>query len=356
MNKFIVSLCFILTTFAYASVSKPSNQSCCNQLPARIHTKNCAMALIPAGSFMMGGDNDEARSDEFPKHKISLSAFWMDKTPVTNAQFAEFIKKSNYITTAEKPVDWEQLKLQLPPWTPKPRDEDLMPASLIFIKQNQPVPLNDPSIWWAWVHNTNWQHPHGPESSIEDLNHPVVHVSWDDALAYCNYYGKRLPTEAEWEYAARGGLENKLYPWGDEPINEGKQKANVWQGEFPYENKRVDSIYTTAVGTYPANNYGLYDMAGNVWEWVSDWYDHQYYSSSDNLVNPQGPQQSNDPSEPFAPKKVIRGGSFLCNANYCTGYRVSARMRTSTDTSMEHLGFRCVADAELETLSNLPHN
>lgn len=324
---------------------EPTTPACCNKIPSRINTKNSSiysnMVLIPDGSFMMGADNDQARSDELPKHKVTLSSFWIDKTPVTNAEFAKFVAKTNYVTTAEKPVNWELLKLQLPPNTEKPSDEVLMPASLVFIKQTKPVPLNDPTIWWQWTQGANWQHPHGPNSNIEGPEHPVVQVSWDDANAYCTYHGKRLPTEAEWEFAARGGLKDNIYPWGNEPID--PTKANYWQGEFPLNNQRKN-MYTTKVGTYSANNYGLFDMAGNVWEWVSDWYDYQYYNTiKSSAINPQGPAISNDPSEPFAAKKVIRGGSFLCNENYCTGYRVAARMRTSTDTSMEHLGFRCAA-------------
>lgn len=341
----LISCC----TNSFASNLNNEN-SCCINIPARhksskVVNKYSDMVLIPSGSFMMGGDNQQARSDEFPKHKVTLSKFWIDKTPVTNAQFIEFVKKTNHITTAEKPVDWEQLKLQVPSGTPKPSEEDLKPASLVFIKQNYPVPLHDPTLWWSWMHGADWLHPRGPNSNIEGPDHPVVHVSWEDANAFCKYYGKRLPTEAEWEFAARGGLENKIYPWGDEPIDKDGFKANIWQGEFPYSNTRNENMYTTPVAVYAKNGYGLYDMAGNVWEWVSDWYDHQYYITiQDGVNNPQGPAKCNDPSEPLAPKKVIRGGSFLCNENYCTGYRVSARMRTSTDTSMEHLGFRCAAD------------
>lgn len=353
MRKKILNILFLVLISYFTNtlaINSDNDNACCMKIPVRhksgkTENKYTNMALIPAGSFMMGGDNQQGKSDEFPKHKVTLSRFWIDKTPVTNAQFAEFVNKTEYITTAEKPVNWDELKLQLPPDTIKPSEEDLRPASLVFIKQNQPVPLHDPTLWWSWMHGADWLHPHGPNSQIEGPDHPVVHVSWEDANAFCKYYSKRLPTEAEWEFAARGGLEHKIYPWGDEPIDKDGYRANIWQGEFPYNNMRNESMYTTPVATYAHNGYGLYDMAGNVWEWVADWYDYQYYTTvKDGVEDPQGPSKSNDPSEPLALKKVIRGGSFLCNENYCTGYRVSARMRTSTDTSMEHLGFRCAAD------------
>lgn len=356
-TQLLYILCKYLTIFALCKVNIClANQiqkieSCCVQTPSRIAIKDHSitqtnMVLIKGGTFMMGGDNQQARSDEFPKHQVTLSSYSIDITQVTNAQFQQFIVESHYVTTAERSVDWEQLKLQLPPETPKPSTEDLMPASLVFIKQNNQVPLHDPTLWWKWTHGADWRHPHGPNSDIYSLSdHPVVHISWDDAAAYCAYYGKRLPTEAEWEFAARGGLENNIYPWGNETIDSGTARANIWHGEFPYYNERTESVYTTPVATYMPNKYGLYDMAGNVWEWVADWYDYDYYSTiRDGAINPKGPEQSNDPTEPLAPKKVIRGGSFLCNESYCSGYRVAARMRTSTDTSMEHLGFRCACD------------
>ncbi|MFJ1269705.1 formylglycine-generating enzyme family protein [Legionella lytica] len=318
-----------------------------NKTPAITEAKHAllkGMVKIPAGTFMMGGDNHQARRDELPKHQVSVSSFWLDQYEVTNAQFTEFVNKTHYITTAETKPDWELLKKQLPPDTPKPDESVLVPASLVFSPPNHPVPLDNFAQWWTWMPGADWRHPHGPDSKIEELKQPVVHVSWDDALAYCRWVGKRLPREAEWEWAARGGLKNKIYPWGNEPIDEGEVKANTWQGEFPYKNTLRDKYYYAApVGSFAPNAYGLYDMAGNVWEWVADWYHVNYYQTivSQKVVDPQGPEKSYDPDEPTMPKRVLRGGSYLCNESYCSGYRVAARMKSSPDTSMEHIGFRC---------------
>lgn len=305
------------------------------------------MVWIAGGSFMMGGDNAQALADEFPKHKVTVDGFWIDQTEVTNAQFAKFIRATRYLTTAERKPDWEALKKQLPPGTPKPDAALLVPASLVFVPSNQPIALTDNSKWWMWAKNANWKHPHGSKSNLSGKeNHPVTQVSYQDALAYCKWAGKRLPTEAEWEYAARGNLQNKIYPWGNEPIAAGKPKANTWQGNFPYKNSMQDKyFYTSPVKSFAPNGYQLYDMAGNVWEWCNDYYDNTYYNlinKSSGIKNPLGPNKSNDPDEPYTIKRVVRGGSFLCNDNYCSGYRVARRMKTTEDSGMEHLGFRCV--------------
>lgn len=307
-------------------------------------TKN--MVWIPDGEFIMGGNSNEARFDEFPRNKIKLDGFWMDKTEVTNAQFKEFIDSTGYITDAEKNIDWELMKKELPKDTPKPHDSSLMPSSLVFKQPQHHINLNNFGAWWQFIKGANWRQPEGKNSSLENKeNHPVVHVSWNDAVAYAKWAGKRLPTEAEWEYATRGGKENTIYPWGNEIVDAGK--ANYWTGEFPSKNTQKDGFFTTApVQSFPPNNYGLYDMAGNVWEWCSDWYHAHYYKSLENDIpkNPKGPLKSYDPMEPNIPKKVLRGGSFLCNDNYCSGYRNSARMKSSPSTGLSHTGFRCVAD------------
>lgn len=308
---------------------------------------HAGMVWINSGTFMMGADNKQASPDEYPKHKVTVNGFWMDATEVTNLQFAKFVKATGYITTAERKPDWNELKKQLPPGTQKPNDSLLVAASLVFDPPNHEVQLNDYSQWWAWKKGANWKHPHGAGSNLKGKeNYPVVHISWFDAVAYSKWAGKRLPTEAEWEWAARGGLQNKIYPWGDEPVDAGKVKANTWQGHFPDHNTVRDKFYGLApVASFAPNGYGLYDMAGNAWEWCADYYNNQYYQTiAHGAVNPKGPGTSYDPDEPYAKKRVIRGGSFLCNDSYCSGYRVARRMKSTEDSGMEHVGFRCIAD------------
>ncbi|GAA4335554.1 formylglycine-generating enzyme family protein [Mucilaginibacter gynuensis] len=306
------------------------------------------MVWIPGGEYLMGGDNEQAAEDEYPKHKVEVSGFWMDITEVTNAQFEKFVKATGYLTTAEQKPDWEELKKQLPPGTPKPDESLLVPASLVFSPPDHEIALDNYAQWWSWQKGANWQHPQGPASTIKGKeNYPVVHISYYDALAYCKWAGKRLPTEAEWEWAARGGLKNNIYPWGNEAVDAGKPKANSWQGSFPWKNTVKDKYYRAApVKSFSPNNYKLYDMAGNVWEWCADLYHNQYYSEvnkPNGVKDPRGPATSYDPEEPNAKKRVIRGGSFLCNDSYCSGYRVARRMKSTEDSGMEHLGFRCVA-------------
>lgn len=306
------------------------------------------MVWVPGGTFRMGADNDQALPDEYPKHPVTVSGFWIDRTEVTNAQFAAFVRATGYVTTAERKPDWNQLKKQLPPGTAKPDASLLVPASLVFSPPDHPVDLNDYSVWWEWKKGASWRHPHGPGSSIAGKeNYPVVHVSWYDAVAYCKWAHKRLPTEAEWEFAARGGLADKVYPWGNDLVISGAARGNFWEGHFPDKNTGADGFYYSApVGSFAPNGYGLVDMAGNVWEWCSDYYRSDYYKSlgSQPIVNPRGPFSSYDPDEPYARKRVIRGGSFLCNESYCTGYRVSRRMKSTEDSGMEHVGFRAVSN------------
>lgn len=301
------------------------------------------MVWIPGGEFEMGGTGPEARPDEFPVHKVRVDGFWMDETEVTNAQFRQFVEAQRYKTIAERKPTWQELKAHLPPGSKPPADEDLQPGSMVFTPTGGPVPLNDWRMWWTFMPGADWQHPLGPRSSIKDLDHlPVVHVSWYDAVAYCKWAGKRLPTEAEWEFAARGGLERKRYGNGDSAPT--TREVNFWQGEFPYEKKPEDGFLLSApVKSFPPNQYGLYEMMGNVWEWCADWYDSKYYATTTSIAdNPQGPAGTNDPDEPYSPKRVNRGGSFLCNPQYCLSYRPSARMRTAPDTGQIHLGFRAV--------------
>ena len=331
-------------------VCLPTPQNKFSEKPINIESKkkskdNKNMVLIPGGVFSMGGDGDGWK-DEFPKHNVEIDSFWMDINEVTNNQFLEFVNSTGYITTAERNIDWNQMKKDLPPNTPKPDDSYLVPSSLVFFPTSGAVNLNDVSQWWKFINGANWRQPQGPGSNIDGKgNHPVVHVSWYDAIAYCEWAGSRLPTEAEWEYASRGGIIDATFSWGNEDLDEGKLKANTWNGNFPYYNSKDDGfIYTADVRSFEPNGYGLFDMSGNVWEWCSDWYDENYYYSVSEIlsVNPQGPPKSYDSNEPYAQKKVSRGGSFLCHKSYCTGYRNSMRMKSTPDTSSMHTGFRTV--------------
>lgn len=315
------------------------------------HDAPSGMVWIRGGEFTMGSDHPLGRPDELPLHRVRVDGFWMDATEVTNAQFQEFVEATGYVTTAERAVDWAELRKQLPPGTPKPPEERLQPGSMVFTPPAGSVPLEDIQQWWTWTRGASWRHPDGPGSSTEGkADHPVVQVSWDDALAYCQWAGKRLPTEAEWEYAARGGLDRQPFVWGDAPLSEEVPTANIWQGAFPHSNTKADGYVRTApVRSFAANGYGLYDMAGNVWEWCSDWYRPDAYAlrSADALaVNPSGPEKSYDARRPYMPQRVQRGGSYLCNDVYCASYRPAARMPCSPDTGMSHVGFRCVIPAD----------
>lgn len=313
---------------------------------------NRGMVWVPGGEFSMGSTDPLARPDERPVHRVRVSGFWMDATEVTNAQFAAFVDATGYKTVAERPVDWEELKKQVPPGTPQPPPENLLPGSMVFTPPAGAVdPRNGWGQWWAWVSGADWRHPEGPGSSIKGReNHPVVQVAYEDALAYCRWAGKRLPTEAEWEFAARGGLDGKVNCWGDEPVD--PKRANIWQGRFPIANTTEDGFAGTApVKSFAPNGYGLYDMAGNVWEMCTDLFNDRSYEmlvaeAGPGVVadNPTGVKVSHDPRSPYEPVlHVVRGGSFLCNDSYCASYRPSARMASSPDTGLSHTGFRCVA-------------
>lgn len=315
------------------------------------------MIRIPGGVFSMGSTDPLARVDESPVHRVRVDGFWMNITETTNAQFRAFVEATGYKTVAERPIDWEKMKKQVPPGTPKPPEEELRPGSVVFKPTDHVVDLQDYTQWWKWVDGASWKHPEGPNSMIEGRDdHPAVHIAFEDARAYCKWAGKRLPTEAEWEFAARGGADGAVNVWGNDPIN--SFHANTWQGEFPYHNSVEDGFAGTApVKSFPANAYGLYDMAGNVWEWCSDLYQKDTYAVRTQELgqagvaeNPVGPSRSFDPRNPYEPEvRVVRGGSFLCHDSYCASYRPSARMASSPDTGLSHTGFRCVKDMMLST-------
>jgi sulfatase modifying factor 1 len=305
------------------------------------------MVWIKGGEFALGS-NDPTSGAEYPAITASVESFWMDETEVTNAQFEIFVEATGYVTIAERDISWEEIKKQLPPNTPKPDDALLVPGSLVFTPPSHPVNLNDYSQWWSWAPGANWRHPQGPASTIMGKeNYPVVQIAYEDAEAYAKWAGKRLPTEAEWEFAAQAGNNNDKFSWGNELTPSGKYMANFFQGEFPYRNTNNDGFEGLApIRSFPANNYGLYDVIGNVWEWTSDFYRTDTYAiykkSGKSCHDPKGPGNSFDPNDPYATKRVIKGGSFLCSEQYCSSYRPNARMATSLDSGQEHLGFRCV--------------
>lgn len=343
-NRKVLSFLWVSIELATLFDCQSTNQSSDTQTstavadPARAITASLAdttgMVWIPGGSFLMGADEFP---DSRPVHPVSVTGFWMDEHEVTNAEFARFVAATGYKTIAEQ--------------TPNPADfpdvpaEQLVPGSAVFAPTARQVSLDNPLQWWAYVKGADWQHPNGPESTIEGHeNEPAIHVSFTDATAYAKWAGKRLPTEAEWEFAARGGKENQTYYWGNELKPGGKWIANIYQGHFPDKNTAEDGFAGVApVKSFAPNPYGLYDMDGNVWEWCQDFYRPDYYTK---LVknNPQGPADSYDPDEPGAVKRVQRGGSFLCSDDYCIRYKAGSRGKGEVSSGSNNLGFRCVRD------------
>jgi formylglycine-generating enzyme required for sulfatase activity len=310
---------------------------------------HAGMKHINGGEFSMGmadprgrdHGGTEAMDDARPVHRVAVHGFWIDATDVTNAEFARFVEATRYVTIAERPLT--------PRDFPGVPSANLRPGAIVFTRPEHPVLLDNPSGWWSYVPGANWRHPLGPSSSIAGHDtDPVVQIAYADAEAYAAWAGKRLPTEAEWEFAARGGLDGKLYAWGDSLTPDGRWMANIFQGRFPVSNTRQDGYDGVApVARFPPNGYGLYDMAGNVWQWVSDWYRPDSYAqatTSGVLRDPHGPASSYDPLEPGVAKRVQRGGSFLCTDQYCTRYMVGARGRGEPSSATNHVGFRCVMD------------
>ncbi len=331
------------------ALQEPTPFSLLIQKPDSVETP-AGMVWIPGGSFEQGAVAGDALAmgHERPTHTVAIDGFFMDSTEVTNAQFRKFTEETGYLTVAEREINWDTMKETLPPGTPKPPDSVLQPGSLVFKKPAYPVTnLNDYSQWWEWKVGANWKHPLGPGSDLTGKEHyPVVHIAYEDAVAYCQWAQRRLPTEAEWEYAARGGKAEARFPWG----NESKglhQQANTWSGSFPMENDALDGFSNKApVASYPPNGYGLYDIVGNVWEWTQDWYSTTYYKEINakdvTSLNPEGAKMHHNPYNPYAREKIIKGGSFLCHESYCASFRVSARMGNTLDSAQEHLGFRTV--------------
>jgi formylglycine-generating enzyme required for sulfatase activity len=308
------------------------------------------MVWIPGGEFSMGSDTASdslcqipgVTRDATPIHRVAVDPFWMDATEVTNDQFATFVKATGYVTLAERRPTAREF--------PDAAPDALVAGSAVFTPPAEPVSLHNPLQWWRYVAGANWRHPGGPRDTIKGRgNHPVVHVAYADALAYATWAGKRLPTEAEWEFAARGGAAGNLYAWGNDLTTKGRFHANIHQGRFPMTDTGQDGFAGVApVAQFPPNGYGLYDVAGNVWEWTSDWYHPDYYAklaaAGGVARNPAGAESSFDPAEPDQQKRVQRGGSFLCTEQYCTRYLVGTRSKGEIGTGTNHLGFRCVRD------------
>ena len=328
-----------MTDIADAEVSGQVSEIRRAEVPS-VEPPHANMVWIPGGAFLMGSDRHYP--EEAPAHRVSVGGFWIDAFAVTNREFSRFVAATGHVTLAERPAN--------PTDYPGARPELLAPSSVVFRKPPRGTGLEDHWQWWVYVGGADWRHPRGPASSIKKLSdHPVVHVAYEDAEAYADWAGKELPTEAEWEFAARGGLDGAEFAWGDEFRPDGRHRANTWQGEFPSQNLYEDGFeWTAPVNSFPANGYGLHNMAGNVWEWTSDWYQEHGRIDSPccTIDNPRGAtrEASFDPRQPEIriPRKVMKGGSYLCAPNYCQRYRPAARMSQPVDTSTCHLGIRCI--------------
>ena len=337
-HRFRNAFCLALFAFSALCASCAKEDRPASPAPEEVPA---GMVWIPAGTFSMGDDGMHALAHEQPVHRVQVSGFFMSISPVTNAEFEQFVAATGYRTVAERVPDLAKIMEGLPPGTPPPVADLLVPGSIVFTPTSGEVDLRDVSRWWKWVPGANWQHPGGPATDLKgkrDL--PVVHVAWEDANAYATWASGRLPTEAEWEFAARGGREHAAHAWGDAPYDSAHPQAHIYDGPFP-----LHPAEPVAVGQYPANGYGLRDMSGNVWQWTSDWYRPDTHATRANqapVADPSGPSRGLDPRTEGEPTRVIRGGSFLCNDLYCRGYRVSARGTGAPDTGASHIGFRIV--------------
>lgn len=350
MNKL-----FLITLFSFLvfSCQNKSEKKAVKNTEEKVEAPE-GMVWVAEKTFLQGAKNTDnfAMPREKPAHQVKVDGFFIDIHEVTNKQFANFVAATNYVTIAERPIDWEEIKKNLPPNTPKPADSILQPGSLTFNREaKNVVSMENYTQWWKWQIGANWKHPDGPNSTIEGKdNFPVVHVAFEDAKAYCKWANRRLPTEAEWESAAQGNLQNATFTWGNNPELLNKN-ANTWQGNFPTKNESLDGFeYISPIKSYPPNSIGLYDMVGNVWELTSDLFNVNYYQNLDTstvLENPTGAEKPYSPSNPYQPEVIIKGGSFLCHASYCASFRISAKMGTSFDSASDHVGFRTVATLEM---------
>jgi formylglycine-generating enzyme len=326
-----------------ACAPKPDASPAANPSPPPGHAPP-GMVWVPGGEFEMGSEAPHAAAYEGPVHRVRVDGFFMDAHTVTNAEFRAFVKATGYVTVAEQVPNVEELLAQLPPGTKTPPPELLVPGSLVFAPTHEQVDLRDWSRWWRWTPGADWRHPTGPGSSTDGKDdHPVVQVAWADAVAYATWAGRRLPTEAEWEFAARGGRGDIEHAWGNDAFDPAHPQAHIYEGAFPSH-----AAEPKAVGSYPATAYGLHDMAGNVWQWTSDWFRHDTYRldrARGVVANPTGPPAGLDPRE-AEPSRVLRGGSYLCSDSYCRGYRVSARSPGAPDSGASHIGFRTVMTVE----------
>ena len=353
MNNKKISILSFIILIAIVACKKEANKSIEIKNQKEFNSPD-GMVWVNGKTFLQGAKKSDnfAMPREKPAHEVRVDGFFIDATEVTNKQFKQFIDATKYITIAERPIDWEEMKKQLPKNTLKPHDSILQPGSLIFNKNIKAVVnMNNYFQWWVWKIGANWKHPEGPDSTIKDKdNFPVVHIALEDAIAYCKWANRRLPTEAEWEAAAQGTNNNAIFTWGDNStiLN---SNANTWQGVFPTKNESIDGFKLIApVKSYPANSIGIYDMAGNVWELTADLFNVNHYKELDiskAIMNPKGANKSYSPANPNQIEYVMKGGSFLCHESYCASFRISAKMGVSTDSGSDHMGFRTVATKKM---------
>ena len=353
INSILSKLIFSVLFLALFSCKKNQNKNTVSRNELTVETPE-GMIWEPQKTFIQGAKEADkyAMPREKPAHEVTVDGFFIDINEVTNLQFKKFVAATNYATVAERPIIWEEMKQQLPPGTEKPHDSILQPGSLIFNKNIKAVVGMDNYFqWWTWKIGANWKHPQGPNSSIEGKdNFPVVHITHEDALAYCKWAKRRLPTESEWESAALGNKTNAIFTWGND-VALLDANANTWQGVFPVKNESKDGFeLISPVKSYPPNSIGLYDMAGNVWEVTADYFNVNYYKELDiskPIKNPKGASKPYNPNNGYETEYVMKGGSFLCNASYCASFRISAKMGVAKDSSSDHMGFRTVADVEM---------